>query len=121
MTGFDKAIDFEKLASKVEAIDVEIEKLQSKIVSLATNNKQYGDLADTILALRDEKEKLEMELAGQANDRRRMEEMTKFINEHQEVTEYSDLLVRRLIDKVTIFNDDIAVEFKSGINVGVVC
>ena len=46
----------------------------------------------------------------------RMEEMTAFLDEQPEaITEYGDTLVRKLIERVTIYDEKIKVEFKSGI------
>ena len=36
-----------------------------------------------------------------------------------EVTEYDDSLVRRLIERITVYDDHFSVEFKSGIEVDV--
>lgn len=35
------------------------------------------------------------------------------------VTEYSETLVRRLIEKITVYDDRITVEFKSGLAIDV--
>ncbi len=42
--------------------------------------------------------------------------MTDFLNEQScELEEYDEQLVRLLIEKVTIYNSDLTIEFKSGI------
>ena len=44
--------------------------------------------------------------------------MTDFLNEQScELEEYDEQLVRRLIEKVTVFDDKLTVEFKSGIEI----
>ncbi|HBK5582837.1 TPA: integrase [Staphylococcus aureus] len=46
--------------------------------------------------------------------------MTDFFNEQScELEEYDEQLVRRLIEKVTVFHDKFAVEFKSGVEIDV--
>ncbi|KXG75376.1 integrase [Thermotalea metallivorans] len=46
--------------------------------------------------------------------------MTDFLNEQSyELEEYDEQLVRRLIEKVTVHDDSIEVEFKSGIVINI--
>ncbi|WP_223376524.1 hypothetical protein [Schnuerera sp. xch1] len=46
--------------------------------------------------------------------------MTGFLNEQFcELEEYDEQLVRRLIEKVTVFDDKFTVEFKSGVEIDV--
>ncbi|WP_143952103.1 DNA polymerase I [Streptococcus mitis] len=49
----------------------------------------------------------------------RVDEMEVFVKEHDVITEYSEVLVRRLIEKVTTFEKNIVVDFKSGVRVTV--
>ena len=51
---------------------------------------------------------------------RSMIALASFLNEQIEaVTEYSDALVRRLIEKITVYDEMLIVEFKSGLEVEV--
>lgn len=45
--------------------------------------------------------------------------MEAFVKEYDVITEYSKVLVRRLIEKVTIFENKIVVDFKSGVSVSI--
>jgi site-specific DNA recombinase len=46
--------------------------------------------------------------------------MTDFLNEQPcELEEYDEQLVRRLIEKVTVYDDKLIVEFKSGIEIDI--
>ena len=50
--------------------------------------------------------------------RQRIEEMTKFLKERpQQLETYDDLLVRRLIEKITIHERQLTIEFKSGFEI----
>ena len=52
--------------------------------------------------------------------KKRIAEMWEFLNSQAtEVTEYDEQLVRRLIGKVTVYEDRFEVEFKSGMTVDV--
>ncbi len=49
-----------------------------------------------------------------------MNELVSFLDEQTEaITEYSETLVRRLIEKITIYDEKITVEFKSGLEIDV--
>ncbi|GAQ24287.1 integrase [Thermoanaerobacterium saccharolyticum] len=46
--------------------------------------------------------------------------MTDFLNEQSyELEEYDEQLVRRLIEKVTVFDNKLTVEFKFGVEIDV--
>lgn len=46
--------------------------------------------------------------------------MSAFLNEHPAtITKYDEQLIRRLIEKVTVYEDKFTVEFKSGLTVDV--
>ena len=52
--------------------------------------------------------------------KQRLDELEAFLDEHQEpVTDYDEGLVRRLIERITVYDDHFTVEFKSGIEVDV--
>jgi len=52
------------------------------------------------------------------NRRQRIAEMTEFLQGQSGVLiEYDDKLVRRLVERVTVFEDRLTVEFKSGVEV----
>jgi len=60
------------------------------------------------------------EAALRQETKERLDDLTAFLDEQAEaVTEYSDALVRRLISKITVFDEKITVEFKSGLSVDV--
>lgn len=96
-----------------------ITKLQKQIVTKATGGDGYDDGARQIISLQKNKEKVSSELAELANKQRRVKELAEFLDGQDAVMEYSDMLVRRLIDQITVNYDGIEVEFKSGISVKV--
>lgn len=50
----------------------------------------------------------------------RIEDLASYLDEQVEaVTEYSDALVRRLIERITIYDELLVVEFKSGLEIEV--
>ena len=50
----------------------------------------------------------------------RINDLSPFLNEQTEaITEYPDALVRRLIEKITVFDEMLVIEFKSGLEIQV--
>ena len=59
-----------------------------------------------------------MKNAAREGLRQRIEEMTKYLKEQpQQLETCDDLLVRRLIEKITIHERQLTIEFKSGIEI----
>lgn len=52
--------------------------------------------------------------------KQRISEMQQFLAEQtQDITEYDEQLVRRLIEKITVYDEKVIVEFKSGTSVDI--
>uniref|UniRef100_UPI00406C5A36 resolvase n=1 Tax=Metasolibacillus sp. FSL H7-0170 TaxID=2921431 RepID=UPI00406C5A36 len=93
-----------------------MEELQQQLLIQAKSKNDYEDVADEIYRLRELKQNALVENAEREEKRQRIAEMTDFLNEQScELEEYDEQLVRRLIEKVTIYNSDLTIEFKSGI------
>ena len=61
-----------------------------------------------------------VESAEREGLKQRIKEMREFLEQQStEVTEYDELLVRRLIERVTVYDERFEVEFKSGTKVDV--
>ena len=61
-----------------------------------------------------------MENIGRDELKKRITDMGDFLKEQPTViTEYDETLVRRLIEKVTVYVDRFSVEFKSGVTVDI--
>jgi site-specific DNA recombinase len=61
-----------------------------------------------------------VENANRDELKKRIADMSAFLQEQPTtITEYDEQLVRRLIEKVTIYEDKFTVEFKSGVTVDV--
>ena len=101
-------------------IDSKLEELQQQLLIQAKSKNDYEDVADEIYHLRELKQNALVENAEREGKRQRIAEMTDFLNEQScELEEYDEQLVRRLIEKVTVFHDKFAVEFKSGVEIDV--
>ena len=77
-------------------------------------------MADEFYRLRELKQNALVENAEREGKRQRIAEITDFLNEQSyELEEYNEQLVRRLIEKVTIYEDKLTVKFKSGIEIDI--
>ena len=101
---------------RVTEIDERLEVLQKELLKKANAKQGFEELADEIDALREEKQDLLVEEANRAGMKQRMDELEAFLAEQTtEVTEYDEGLVRQLIEKITVYDDHLAFEFKSGL------
>jgi len=63
---------------------------------------------------------LQVENANRDELKKRMADMSTFLKKQPTtLSEYDEQLVRRLIEKVTIYEDKFTVEFKSGVTVDI--
>ena len=87
------------------------------IEAIAQANEKLSEMAkrkETILKTIEEQGKLSDEL------KKRITDMGDFLQKQPTaITEYDEPLVRRLIEKVTVYEDKFTVEFKSGVTVDV--
>ena len=99
-------------------LDSKLEELQQQLLIQAKSKNDYEDVADEIYRLREQKQNVLVENAEREGKRQRIAEMTDFLNKQsRELEEYDEQLVRRLIEKVTIYEAKLTVEFQSGIEI----
>ena len=103
-----------------EGIEAKLLELQKELLKLANSKKDYNNVVDEIDRLRELKQNTLVESAEREGLKQRIKEMRKFLEQQStEVTEYDELLVRRLIEKVTVYDERFEMEFKSGAKVDV--
>ena len=101
--------------------DEKLDKLQKELLSLANSKADYNNVADEIYRLRELKQNAQVQNAERQGKRQRIEEMANFLNEQTgELQEYDEQMVRRLIEKVTVFAEKLTVEFKSSVEIDIV-
>lgn len=108
----------EVTSNQIAAIDEQMKSMQQELMA-TVNSKNTGDeLGLEIRRLRDEKQSLQNELASRQDLKTRIDEMMSFLNDlHCELTEYEEDYVRALLEKITVYDEHIIVEFKSGIEI----
>jgi site-specific DNA recombinase len=91
-----------------------------ELVRRAGSKADYEDVADEIYRLREEKQKVQLENAGRDELKKRIEDMDAFLREQPAaLAEFDEQLARRLIEKITVYEDKFTVEFKSGVTMDV--
>lgn len=106
--------------SSMESINVKLEELQKELLKRANVKKDYNDLADEIDRLRELKQNAMAENAEREGLKQRIADMKEFLAEQTEQKEeYDESLVRRMVEKVTVYEEKFMVEFKSGTSVDV--
>ena len=104
----------------ITAIDKRLTDLQAELLKLASSKADYEKVGDEIYRLRDEKQKAQVENLGRDELQKRITDMSAFLQEQPTtLTQYDESLVRRLIEKVIVYEDKFTIEFKSGVMVNV--
>lgn len=99
-------------------IDGKLDELQQELLKQAKSKTYYNEVADEIYRLRELRQNALVENAEREGKRQRIDEMITFLNEQSfELAEYDEQLVRRLIEKVTVYDDKLTFEFKSGVEI----
>lgn len=104
----------------LDEIDARVEELQKELLKVANAKGNYDSIVDEIYSLREAKQNAQVEGAEREGMKKRISEMQQFLAEQQQdITEYDEQLVRRLIEKITVYDERVTVEFKSGTSVDV--
>ena len=103
-----------------DGIQARLEELQKELIKKANNKQDYDAIADEIFRLRDQKEQSELDSHHREELMKRIRELQDFIaGQEADITEFDEALVRKLIEKITVFADHFTVEFKSGITIDI--
>jgi len=107
-----------KLPETAANIDKKLEELQRELIRLSNNHDAYDKVVDEIMRLREEKQETMTREAEQDTKYQRMLEMADFLQEQcNPLLEYDDILTRRLVERVTIWENRFTVAFKSGLEI----
>lgn len=108
----------DETSSQIADIDGQIKAMQQDLLATASTKIIDDELGMKIRDLYKEKENLQNELISRENLKIRIAEITSFLNDLPcELTEYEEDYVRALLEKLTVYDDHIIVEFKSGIEI----
>lgn len=105
---------------QIAEIDRRLKELQQELLRLANSKKQYGDVVNRIHKLREQRQDVMAQDAERDGRRQRIEEMRAFLEgQVNEPLAYDEQLVRRLVEKITVYENRLMVEFKSGLEINV--
>jgi site-specific DNA recombinase len=103
-----------------ENVDGRLEELQKELLKLANSKADYMEIADEIDRLRELKQNALVEKAERDGLKQRIAEMVDFLKEQDaDIEGYDEALVRKMIEKVMVYEDKFVVEFKAGISLNV--
>ncbi len=107
-------------SDEIEKVNVILKKKQKELVKLAHAKKDYTALADEIDNLREEKQKLLVQRAETEGVKKRIAELTDFLQDaDQELSEYDEGMVRKYIEQIKIYEDKFTICFKAQVQIEV--
>ena len=109
-----------KNGEQIAEFDCRIEELQKQILERINKRMDYDDIGKEIHRLKEEKYQIQLEQANNEDLSARIKDLGDYLEKlGNEPIEYSEDLARRLIERVTVWDDRFTVEFKSGIEIDV--
>ena len=103
-----------------ENVDGRLEELQKELLKLANSKADYTEIADEIECLRELKQNALVKIAERDGLKQRIAEMVDFLKEQDaDIEGYDEALVRKMIEKVTVYEEKFVVEFRAGIGLDV--
>lgn len=89
-------------------------------IKFFTRVLQNGEIADEIFRLRELRQKTTVDTAARDEQIKRINDLQDYISQQTALlTEFDEALVRRWIKQITIWDDRITVELKSGVSIDV--
>lgn len=94
--------------------------LQQELVKKANNKEAYDEIADQIFALREKRQQASMDTVQRDEQLQRITKLQDFIKDQpSELTTFDEVLLKRWLKQITIWDDHCTVELKSGLKVDV--
>ena len=107
-------------ATSVENIDEKLMALQQELIQKGQSKKAYGEIADEIFRLRELRYQTTVDTAARDEQIKRISDLQDYIAQQTTyLTEFDESLVRRWIKQITIWDDLITIELKSGVSIDV--
>ena len=106
--------------ARLEEIDEAIRQKQTELLDAGRQQDKIDEIGDAIIQLREDRQQVMTTAAMRKDVKDRIDDLSAFLDEQTEaITEYSDALVRRLIERITVYDEMLVVEFKSGLEIRV--
>lgn len=102
-----------------EELNAKMAALQQELLDRTERRENYDDVATEILRLREIQAQNNMDNATRSQHKKRIKELQKFIKSQPKQMEFDETLAKHLLSKITVFDENIVFEFKSGVTVSV--
>ena len=103
----------------VAELDRKLANLEQEILKRTRARQECDDHGKEVIRIREEKYQLQLQDATKESTRQKIAELETVLNEIDSRIEYDEALVRKLIERITVYDDKYVVEFKSGIEIDV--
>ena len=111
---------FGDLEDRLATADKKLSELQTQMIAVSGDEAAVEAIGEQIDGLRAEHQGILAEAAERTDLQERMNDMIYFLDEMPTMlTEYSDAITRRLVEKIMIYDEKIVVELKSGLQMEV--
>jgi len=102
------------------ALAARMAELQQELIDRTERRENYDDITDEILRLRELQAQADMDGTAKSEHKKRIRELQRFIERQKsKVLAFDEGLVRKLLEKVTVYDDYLEFRFKSGVTVSV--
>lgn len=107
-------------ATAIDSIDEKLMALQQELIQKAQSKEAYDEIADEIFRLRELRQQTTIDTAARDEQIKRINDLQDYIAQQTtHLTEFDESLVRRWVKQITIWDDRITVELKSGVSIDV--
>ena len=108
------------IEDRLKDVSGRIRTKQAELLEAGKDEEKVKQISEEITSLQNERQDILTESALKQDYKERMEDMVSFLNGQTEaVTEYSEALTRRLVGKITVYDEMMTVEFKSGMEIDI--
>lgn len=102
------------------ALAAKMAALQQELINRTEHRENYDDITEEILRLRELQAQTDMDGTAKSEHKKRIKELRKFIEKQSgEITEFDETLVKKLLEKVVVYDEELVFYFKSGVRVSV--
>ena len=115
-----RSVLVEDTDARISEVDAAVKQKQAELLDAGMDQERIDAIGDAIMDLREERQNILTEAAMRKDVKDRIDDLACFLDKQTEaITEYSETLVRRLIEKITVYDEMLVVEFKSGLQIEV--
>ena len=93
--------------------------LQHELIDRTERHENIDELAEEIFRLQELRSQTVMDDAAKSEHQKRIKGLQAFIRSQQKGLEFDETLVRHLLERVTVFPDNLLFTFRSGVTVTV--